>query len=183
MGDSNPSATPRLTDAPLPPYSYVPGKFPHPVTDSRGHSYGRESPIVKAPHDGDWRSCHEYLRGMDLFNHGYYWEAHESWEAVWIVLGRTGPDADFLKGLIKLAAAGVKAREGRREGVARHAKRALELFNSVALKSPRHAHEAWGLPLSRLIAAATELAAHPEAVLNDSPAPVAIVFPFVLHRA
>ncbi|TGQ49534.1 DUF309 domain-containing protein, partial [Mesorhizobium sp. M1C.F.Ca.ET.210.01.1.1] len=21
--------------------------------------------------------------GIDLFNHGYYWEAHEAWEPLW----------------------------------------------------------------------------------------------------
>ena len=42
--------------------------------------------------------------------------------------GRTGKVADILKGLIKLAAAGVKAREGKPAGVRRHARRAEELF-------------------------------------------------------
>jgi hypothetical protein len=183
MGGSMKFPAPRFSDAPLPPYSYVPGKFPHPATDPRGHSYGRESAKVKLPRGGDWRTCREYLRGMDLFNHGYYWEAHESWEAVWIALGRTGLDADFIKGLIKLAAAGVKAREGRREGIARHAKRAMDLFRSVALNSPNPAEATWGLSLPSLIATAEALSTTPEAVLNDSPASVAIVFPFVLHPA
>lgn len=46
-----------------------------------------------------------YLRGIDLFNHGFYWESHEAWEAVWISAGRRGSVADFLKALIKVAAA------------------------------------------------------------------------------
>jgi len=53
------------------------------------------------------------------------------WEAVWIAAGRRGVAADFLKGLIKLAAAGVKCREGSRAGVQRHARRAEQLFRSV----------------------------------------------------
>jgi len=39
--------------------------------------------------------------------------------------------ADFLKGLIALAAAGVKLREGRERGVRRHAARAQALFDHV----------------------------------------------------
>jgi len=39
--------------------------------------------------------------------------------------------ADFLKGLIALAAAGVKLREGRERGVRRHAARAQALFEQV----------------------------------------------------
>jgi hypothetical protein len=53
-----------------------------------------------------------YLRGIDLFNFGYWWESHEAWEGLWRACGRRGPAADFLKGLIKLAAAGVKASTG-----------------------------------------------------------------------
>ena len=56
-----------------------------------------------------WSQSHDYLLGCDLFNHGYYWEAHETWEGLWNACGRSGTTADFLKGLIKLAAAGVKA--------------------------------------------------------------------------
>ena len=116
---------------PFPPYSYVPGKFPHPVSDPQGHAFGTtESPAVNiAP--GDWIRSTPYLFGIDLFNHGYYWESHEAWEAVWHAVGRTGRQADFLKSLIKLAAAMVKAREGRRDGVIRHGQRATELLHSV----------------------------------------------------
>ena len=104
----------------LPPYSYVPGKFPHPLSDPAGHSYAHAA----AP------QADEFAYAVDLFNHGYYWEAHEAWESLWHAAGRSGPRADGLKGLIKLAAAGVKAREGNVRGVTRHARRAQELFAS-----------------------------------------------------
>ena len=42
-------------------------------------------------------------RGIDLFNSGRYWDAHEAWEHVWIT-DRKGPDAAFYKGLIQIAA-------------------------------------------------------------------------------
>ncbi|MCA8997366.1 MAG: DUF309 domain-containing protein, partial [Planctomycetaceae bacterium] len=57
------------------------------------------------------------------------WEAHEAWEHVWIALGRFGDAADHIKGLIKLAAAGVKCLEGNTRGATRHANRALELLS------------------------------------------------------
>jgi uncharacterized protein len=120
-----------VPDEPLPPYSYVTGRFPHPTRDPSGHSFGRP-PDEPPPIDpARWRQSRAYLVGCDLFNHGYYWEAHEAWEAVWKACGRRGTAADFLKGLIKLAAAGVKAREGRPEGVKRHAARAVALFCAV----------------------------------------------------
>ncbi len=75
---------------------------------------------------GDADSNFRYA--ADLFNHGYYWEAHEVWEQLWVAAGRQDAHADFLKGLIKLAAAGVKCRQGQIEGVRRHALRAAALL-------------------------------------------------------
>ena len=43
-------------------------------------------------------------RGIELFNKGEYWEAHEAWEQVWM-LDRAGLDSGFYKGLIQVAAA------------------------------------------------------------------------------
>lgn len=122
---------PRYTTQPLPPYSYVPGYNPHPVSDPKGHMHGHthETPSPLVP--SNWNLCKEYLHGIDLFNHGFYWEAHEAWESLWHVAGRKGIVADFLKGLIKYAAMGVKVREGNPSGVQRHAKRANQLLSTV----------------------------------------------------
>jgi predicted metal-dependent hydrolase len=42
-------------------------------------------------------------RGIELFNRGLYWEAHEAWEEAWTP-DRRGPDRGFYKGLIQVAA-------------------------------------------------------------------------------
>jgi predicted metal-dependent hydrolase len=42
-------------------------------------------------------------QGIELFNHGDYWEAHEAWEHDWMP-DRKGPDSGFYKGLIQVAA-------------------------------------------------------------------------------
>src|SRR2546423_15368167 len=42
-------------------------------------------------------------RGIELFNSGRYWEAHEAWEEAWMP-DRKGPDGGFYKGLIQVAA-------------------------------------------------------------------------------
>jgi predicted metal-dependent hydrolase len=42
-------------------------------------------------------------RGVELFNSGQYWEAHEAWEEAWTP-DRRGPDRGFYKGLIQVAA-------------------------------------------------------------------------------
>ena len=43
------------------------------------------------------------MRGIELFNSGRYWEAHEVWEEEWTP-DRRGPDSGFYKGLIQVAA-------------------------------------------------------------------------------
>lgn len=42
-------------------------------------------------------------RGIELFNEGHYWEAHEAWEEAWTP-DRRGPESGFYKGLIQVAA-------------------------------------------------------------------------------
>lgn len=44
-----------------------------------------------------------FKHGLDLFNSGRYWDAHEAWEREWMP-DRKGPDAGFYKGLIQVAA-------------------------------------------------------------------------------
>ena len=126
-----------LPSAELPPYTFVPGsESPHPYRDPRGHSHdkkGQRPPKTLDPNS--WADNRHYLLAIDLFNNGYYWEAHEEWERLWRV---TGPDTTvgrFLKGLIKLSAAGVKVRESSIHGVRRHAASAGEVFADVAAES------------------------------------------------
>lgn len=151
------SAAPRLVpDIPFPAYAFVPGQNPHPVSDPAGHSFGRAEEAVEPLDPDNWQQSRQYQYAIDLFNHGYYWEAHEAWESLWHACGRKGATADFLKGLIKLAAAAVKHRAGRPKGVASHARRAAELWRSVVTmaKPPRSVYA--GLRLEDLIALAEQ---------------------------
>src|SRR5579862_4989072 len=105
----------------LPPYTFVPGQTPHPFSDPAGHSFGVVATAPPKLQPAQWEGNQTYLFGFDLFNAGYYWESHEQWESLWHACGRTGNVADFLKALIKLAAAGVKNLEGNAVGVKSHA--------------------------------------------------------------
>jgi uncharacterized protein len=165
----------------MPPYSYVSGKFPHPLRDTEGHSFGVEVPRVSIPTGMKWRECEPYLWGIDLFNNGYYWEAHENWETVWHATGRRGAMADFCKALIKFAAAGVKAREGRTNGVQRHARRALQLLENVEGQIGSEQPTFMGLSLQTLKRYAAELIGNPSAIINTSDDPVIIVMPFAFQ--
>ena len=151
----------------LPPYSYVTGLFLHPTRDQRGHSFGKHepppSPLLEELH----RENEVYAYALDLFNHGFYWEAHEAWESLWHAAGRHGATADFLKGLIKFAAAGVKAREGRPAGVKQHAERAADLFSSVRHADGPHATTRFGLDLAKLIREARDIADQAQQLAGD----------------
>jgi hypothetical protein len=160
----------------FPPYSFVPGgPWPHPVSSPKGHSAGRpphkSEPIV----DGRWQESTDYLRGVELFNGGYYWESHEVWESLWHAHGRRGPTADLLKGLIKLAAAGVKVREGQPSGVTTHARRAAALMEAIRAE----VGETWlGLRLSDWADIAQGVADHPPHDPGEPGAAVSRVFDF-----
>ncbi len=174
------SAVPRLLPtAEFPEYTYVPGTgVPHPFRDPRGHSHQRKNRTSKPLQPEQWAENRHYLLGIELFNRGYYWEAHEEWERLWRVSGPETPVGRFLKGLIKLAAAGVKVREKSIHGVRRHAASAGELFADVAAEVDTDRF--CGLEFTAL-----QFAADRAAQLNykrELPVGVPIrVFPFVLQ--
>jgi uncharacterized protein len=172
-----------VPDTAFPPYTFVPGRTPHPVRDPGGHLYG-QTPELPPPLDPDhWQIGRAYLHGVDLFNHGYYWEAHEVWEGLWRAAGRTGRTADFLKGLIKLAAAGVKVRQGQPRGIASHATGAAELFRDIARQLGGEDAAYLGLRLRDLIAFAQQIERQAADVRSDEDTGVKVVFPVVLHPA
>ena len=143
-----------VPDCPLPPYTYIPGRSPHPVSDPAGHQYGRTPAAPDAIDVSSWPTNRTYLFGIDLFNHGFYWEAHEAWESLWHKCGRRGTDADFLKALIHLAAAGVKGLAGTPRGVLSHARRAADLLRIASAASASSDGVYFGLRLADLIALA-----------------------------
>jgi hypothetical protein len=137
---------------PFPAYAFVPGKHPHPESDPAGHSFGVKRPSAVALDPRRWQTNETYLYGLDLLNAGFYWEAHVEFESLWIAAGKRGSTADFLKGMIKLAAAGVKHGEGNADGVRSHARRAAELFLGVFENQGKAEKPIFGFLLSDLIA-------------------------------
>lgn len=160
------------TDQDFPEYTYVPGgPWPHPNRREPSDPCPPPEPIEA----DSWRNSPTYARGFRLFHEGYYWEAHEVWESLWHALGRHGPDADLLKALIKMAAAGVKVREGRPRGVVTHALRAEALFLGVRDRvGPTH----FGLDLEVCARRAREVAEAPPIDPSEPGARVSRVFRF-----
>lgn len=162
----------------FPAYSYVPrGPWPHPKSSPEGHSAGRVDQRPEPIAADDWAASEAYCLGVALFNAGYYWEAHEAWEGLWLAHQRRGPTAEVLKGLIKLAAAGVKVRERQLHGVQIHALRAADCFQAARDQAgPRQL----GLDLDVWIRTALAVAEHPPCDLAPPGAAVARVFDFLI---
>lgn len=111
---------PRYCSRPFPAYRYVPGRFPHPTAHAAGHSYvapGEPHHRAEFFPPERWRESDDYLYGCDLYNHGYWWEAHEAWEGLWQLTDKGGVQGRFLQALIQVAACHLKLFEGKGAGV------------------------------------------------------------------
>ncbi len=164
-----------LPEKEFPPYAYLPGRHPHPVRDPAGHSHEPNPGADEAVPGLDM-----FRWGIDLFNHGYYWEAHEAWEPLWHAAKHDAQRRRFFKGLILLAAAGVKLREGKQIAAARHAARAAVHLRQIP-REPGQRFQLWiGVSPAQLATkaeAATASSAHSHASISARPEPV---FGFVL---
>jgi len=113
---------PRYTSRPFPAYRFTPGRDPHPTANPLGHSYqpaGEGLSAIAWYGPDRWEECDEYLYGCDLYNHGYWWEAHEAWEEVWHLPERASAEKHFLQGLIQVSACHLKRYLGHLDGVRR----------------------------------------------------------------
>jgi predicted metal-dependent hydrolase len=122
-----------------------------------------QAEIPQPPDPDNWRACRDYLYGIDLFNNGFYWEAHEAWEGLWAACGRRGPTATYLQALINLAAAGLKAEWGSAPRVRANAGTAVRLFKSFANQVEDDRTRYMGLDFRALAAFADSLSATPQA--------------------
>jgi len=72
----------------------------------------------------------EYLHGIELFNEGKYYEAHEVWEEIW--LRTVGDERLFYQGLIQAAAALLHHEKGNLRGVQIVLPKALSKLESLS---------------------------------------------------
>jgi hypothetical protein len=122
----------------FPPYAFLPGRDPHPTRDPRGHSFGvEESPAGYWPADR-WRENEPYLFGVDLYNHGFLWEAHEVWESSWHRAKHDADQADMFQGLIQCSAASLKIPMEQANGLKKLAEAGTGRLESVAKRVGPH---------------------------------------------
>lgn len=127
--DSN---VPRYTDRSLPEYRHLPFQNPHPFLDEDGHSYGEKLSPPDSFSTEDWQHCEDYLYSIDLFNHGFWWEAHERLKYMSMAAGRESETGQFVQGLIQIAAALLKHFMQEDEGAATLAELGIGNLQGVA---------------------------------------------------
>lgn len=113
----------------FPPYAFVPGKYPHP-NQPGGHSHQQKKDEIQLQGKSPLQT-NEFLHAIDLINFGYFWESHEVLEALWNACNRAEPYNSFLKGLIKIAAAGVKLNTDSQSAAQGHFHRSCEHFDEA----------------------------------------------------
>lgn len=130
---------------PLPARAFVPGQGA--VHPKKARALGLPSAF-----DPPQLSAGEAVRyGADLFHNGFFWEAHELFEEAWLCSGKRGGEAEVARGLVKLAAAFVKRRQGQEEGARRHLQGATECFSHALTRLGAGARP-FGLALEKVIA-------------------------------
>lgn len=173
-----PRLLPRRT---FPAYAYLPGGHqPHPVREAAGHSYQHEAapPAQDAVAPGDALGW-----GIDLFNHGYYWEAHEAWEPIWLAAKGNTQDRALFKGLIMLAATGVKIRERKWPAAVRHAGRAARSLRQLPRGTDTSLFKQIGMAPEALASLAEAAARSPINLPMPRDGKPEPVFPFLLGSA
>lgn len=123
---------PRYSPLAFPRYRFVGGVNPHPRRSPEGHAFGTVEvppPRVEPEH---WRENAVYLYGIDLYNYAYWWECHEALEGLWHLTGHTGTEAQFLQGIIQVAAANLRRHVGSPAGAQRLGREAVDRLASVS---------------------------------------------------
>ena len=108
-------------EIPLPPHAYVPGQSPR-------HPDSRFAPLRDSVADGmpadalagsaAWRA------GWLFLSEGYFWEAHEALEPVWLACPEGSAERQMVQALIQLANAALKQRMGQSRAALRLCDRA-----------------------------------------------------------
>ncbi len=107
------------TGVPLPPYRYLPGKNLHP---DEGH----------LPQMGN----QAFLYGVDLYHAGFFFEAHEAWESIWLTLNKLDLRRTMLMGLIQNSAAMLKLALGQSDPARQLSRRAFHYIDTVSQQEP-----------------------------------------------
>ena len=108
-----------------PNHKYIPGineRHPEDLFESICKTANPGAPIEELA------NCDAFKHGLMYLDEGYFWEAHEVFEPVWMALAHETKERLFVQGLIQLANASLKAKMQRPKAVQRLCHMARELL-------------------------------------------------------
>ncbi len=136
-----------LRQYPLPARAHVPGSGSQPDLAP----LQRVTAAGAGRIDGDcWSGNIAYRYGWSLFNAGFYWEAHEVWEPVWLACPPNSRERLFLRALIQLANARLKRKMERGNASAKLVEEADRLLADVIGAEESTAPLLMGVDVARL---------------------------------
>jgi hypothetical protein len=119
----------RLPDLALPGHAHVPGSGSKPDMAPLEAAKALAPSVMR--HE-DWQDNAAYLYGHDLLDAGFFWEAHEVWEAVWLNCPPNSAEKLLLRMLIQQANTRLKLVMGRRNAAERLAAEVEALRSDLA---------------------------------------------------
>ncbi|MDA7426028.1 DUF309 domain-containing protein [Thalassococcus lentus] len=108
-----------------PPHAYVPGKTPR-------HPEGLFDPLKRVDQGNPEQSI-AWREGLRMLQSGYYWEAHEVLEAVWMAIPDGQPERKAVQGVIQIANAALKWRMQKPKAARRLQTIAMALLHEAGL--------------------------------------------------
>ncbi len=90
---------------PLPAIAHRPGQNKRPEEDLKAPV---QASLDLRVTDDNWQQHEAYLYGFVLYRAGYFWEAHEVWEPVWMRCPPNSLERLLLQAIIQIANAGLK---------------------------------------------------------------------------
>ncbi len=96
-----------MADIPRPGHAYVPGQSPRHPEGTFDLFHDSVTGGVSLPDTLAWQA------GLLFLDEGYFWEAHEVLEPVWMATAPESAEHQMVQGIIQLANAALKQRMGR----------------------------------------------------------------------
>lgn len=92
-------------DIALPPHAYVPGKTPR----HEEQTFDKIKSTIPSEFDPSLiAQSPAFFAGVLFLENGFFWEAHEVLEPLWILCPANAPEKAFLQGIIQVANAKLK---------------------------------------------------------------------------
>ena len=131
-----------------PELAYVPGRTPR-------HPEGTFDVVRDTARAGmspqQLSECTAFRLGLRYLETGYYWEAHELFEPVWMVLPEASPERQFVQCLIQIANGYLKLKMDRPKAAARLVEIARKLAPGGIGRKEDHPGAIMGVDMIRVL--------------------------------